>query len=62
MKDSTPSGSEPAEEMKLAARRFATMELELYFDTDRSVFVFLWSSPGKATVAEYKAADLLGRR
>lgn len=46
----------------LFLERFDTMSLELYFDTDRAVFVFVWTCPGKASVGEYALRDMVGRR
>lgn len=39
--------------------RFGTMALDLYLDVARGVFVFRWTSPGRAAVGEYALRDMV---
>lgn len=43
----------------LFLERFDTMALDLYLDVDRGVFVFRWTSPGRAAVGEYALRDMV---
>jgi hypothetical protein len=44
--------------LRLYLERFDTMALDLYLDVGRATFVWKWAKPGKATVGEYRLADL----